>query len=143
MRRFMSTPSGSRHFADQHFLRRYVWPYARTSLMQHDSIFGFRDAVPFPDGTKPDVFHVGCFEKVVFFSAKVNFPNGSEVVCKLYLLNQHNDGQTCDELIYLHKYAVHDGAVKVHIPERYARLLQQGTARIYLTGGGTPLPLVS
>jgi tetratricopeptide (TPR) repeat protein len=140
MQRFMRVPLASRHFADQHFLRQYVWSYARTSLMQHDSIFGFRDAVPFPDGERSDVFHVGCFEKVVFFCAKVNLPNGSEVICKLSLVAKRDDGQTCDELIYSHRYAVQDGAVKVHIPQRYARRLQQGTARIHLVVGSAQSP---
>jgi tetratricopeptide (TPR) repeat protein len=135
MERFMSVPLQSRHFADQHFLRQYVWPYARASLMQHDSVFGFLDAAPFPEGEKTESFHVGCSEKVISLSAKIDLPNGSKVVCELYLIPKHDDGQACEQLVYTHTYAAQEGTVQVHIPERYARQLQQGTARIRLLGG--------
>lgn len=38
MNAFIARPFTPSH-ADQHFLRRYVWPYARTSVCVHDSIF--------------------------------------------------------------------------------------------------------
>lgn len=60
METFLSQPYDSAHFADQHFLRAMVWPYARTSLMQHDPIFGFLDPVPFRLPQPSADFHVGC-----------------------------------------------------------------------------------
>ncbi|HSV58206.1 MAG TPA: hypothetical protein VLJ19_04840 [Variovorax sp.] len=35
-------------FADQIFLREEVWPLLRQSVLNHDEIFGFHDARPFP-----------------------------------------------------------------------------------------------
>lgn len=42
---FVERPFTPSH-GDQHFLRRYVWPYAQHSVVVHDSVFR-------PDGSKP------------------------------------------------------------------------------------------
>ena len=60
MHAFVSAPH-DRHFADQHFLRQFVWPHARRSLLQHDSVFGFLGARAFPPGAPPAP-HVGAYE---------------------------------------------------------------------------------
>jgi tetratricopeptide (TPR) repeat protein len=53
----------SGRFVDQHFLREQVWPAIRQSLLSHDELFGFHDALPFPPHApvrwKTDAFHVG------------------------------------------------------------------------------------
>jgi hypothetical protein len=136
MQRFMSAPLESRHFADQYFLRRYVWPYARTSLMQHDSVFGFMDAAPFPDGERPEDFHVGYAEGSPFFSAPSSLPDGTEVVWTLYLIEKQADGQSREEPVCAYPAVVKNGAVDGHVPARYARRIQQGTAGVRLSGGG-------
>lgn len=52
-----------RRFTDQHFLREVLWPTIRDSVLNHDELFGFHDARPFPP--HPPVrwrtaeFHVG------------------------------------------------------------------------------------
>ncbi|MNQ70124.1 hypothetical protein D3C85_847490 [compost metagenome] len=33
---------------DQHFLREKIWPLAKQSMISHDSVFGFSDALPMP-----------------------------------------------------------------------------------------------
>jgi hypothetical protein len=48
--------------ADQDFLRKYVWPYARQRILQHDSVFDFMNSRPFPEGLQRKDFHVGCVE---------------------------------------------------------------------------------
>jgi hypothetical protein len=146
MARFMSAPLESRHFADQYFLRKYVWPYARTSLMQHDSVFGFMDGVPFPGGARPNDFHVGYAEGSPFFTATSSLPDGSEITWELALIETPNDGGPPREnLICAYPGVVSGGMVKAHIPARYARRLEQGTARVRLvpgkpaaTGASTP-----
>jgi tetratricopeptide (TPR) repeat protein len=139
MERFLSAPLESRHFADQYFLRKYVWPYARTSLMQHDSIFGFMNGVPFPDGVRPDdvhVFHVGHAEGSPYFTAPSNFPDGSEMTWELSLIETpDNGGPPREELVCTYPCVVSQGAVKAHIPARYARRIEQGTARVRLMPG--------
>jgi hypothetical protein len=122
----MSAPLQSRHFADQYFLRQYVWPYARASLMQHDSVFGFMDAVPFPDGERSDKLHVG--QGSTHITMKANQPNGSAVTWALYRTGKSDDGQRHDEPVCCYPGTVKDGTVGAYIPERYVRWIEQGTA---------------
>lgn len=56
---FFSSDIQSSHFSDQDFLSQHVWPYARRSLLQHDSLFGFVQARSFPAGRLPEDFCVG------------------------------------------------------------------------------------
>jgi hypothetical protein len=134
MQRFMSAPIASQRFADQYFLRQYIWPYARASLMQHDSIFGFMQGMPFPDGTRPDkdCDSVGYAEGVGSFTAQGDLQNGWEVVWSLYLIEKRPDGQTREERVCSYPGTVKDGALKAHIPMRYVQRMEQGTARIGL-----------
>jgi hypothetical protein len=129
MRRFMHAPLTSRHFADQFFLRQYIWPYARASLMQHDSVFGFMDAAPFPDVQMPAGHHVGCAESVTC-TAQSHQPDGAEHAWALYRIEKGADGQTREKLVCSYASVVQGGLVKVHIPARYARWMQQGTAQM-------------
>jgi len=133
MRHFMSAPLESRHFADQYFLRRLVWPYARQSLMQHDSVFGFMDGIAFPDGEKPSKsFHVGCSQNPPF-SAKSNLPDGSAVTWSLYLMDSLDDGQTRETLVCTYPTTVKDGQISANIPYRYALRVDQDTACVRLS----------
>ncbi|MDR0457508.1 MAG: hypothetical protein LBH10_00545 [Burkholderiaceae bacterium] len=139
IQRFMSTfpITGIRYFADQDFLRQYVWPYARMSLMQHDSIFGFMDAVPFPDKEKPDIFHtVGYPVGGVSHDANVKgvFPDGLQVTWSLYRIKELNDGQPQEEVVCSYASTVQDGVVKMYIPLPYMQWLRQGMIHIRLTG---------
>jgi hypothetical protein len=129
MHRFLSAPLASRYFADQFFLRQYVWPYASTSLMQHDSVFGFMDAAAFPDGTRPEDFHVGCTESLEL-PFKTDLPEGSAIIWALFRTEQHDDGQNREKMICAYASTVQDGTVKAHIPRRYVRWIEQGTARV-------------
>jgi hypothetical protein len=134
---FMNRPLESRHFADQYFLRQYVWPYARTSLMQHDSVFGFMDALPFPDKERPgEDFHVGYVESAPSFTFPSDQPDGSEVSWALYrIIEKLENGQIRDELICAYTNVVRNGMVSAHIPKRYARWVEQGAARVRLVRG--------
>jgi len=130
MERFMSAPLESRHFADQYFLRQYVWPYARTSLMQHDSVFGFMDAMPFPDGGSHKGLRVGDSEGSASFTVKTDLPDGSKVVWGLLMIKKRADGQPQEDLICFYPGTVKDGAIKAHIPLRYVRWIEQGIAEV-------------
>jgi hypothetical protein len=129
MQRFMNVPLESEHFADQYFLRQYVWPYARASLMQHDSIFGFMDAVPFPDLENPNGFRVGNGENSSF-TAKTDLPDGMRVLWKLYLIENQDDDHPLEKLVCSYFGTVKDSAVRATVPARYVRRIQQGTARV-------------
>jgi hypothetical protein len=135
--KFMITPPESRHFSDQTFLRQYIWPYARTSLMQHDSIFGFMGGIPFPDGKRPDNFHVGCMESIPVRSPKTNLPDGVTVVWELLKIKKSDNGKTCDEIVCAYPGAIKDGIVKAYIPVRYWRWIQQEMAYMRLRVNST------
>jgi hypothetical protein len=127
MQRFMSAPLESRRFADQFFLRQYVWPYARASLMQHDSAFGFMDAVPFPDGNVSEGSRVGETEGSATLTVKSDQPDGSNATWELYrIIEKIDNHQAHATLICAYPGTVHDGTVKAHIPRRYVRWLEQG-----------------
>jgi hypothetical protein len=138
MQRFLSAPLESRHFADQFFLRQYIWPYARTSLLQHDSVFGFMGGVPFPDGARPpEGFCIGDAEGSFSFTLKEDQPDGSEVIWGLCRIDQDDRGQTRDELVCAYPATVKNGAVTAHIPARYLRWIEQGTARLGFLRAGS------
>lgn len=63
MKNWLARQRGLTRFADQIFLREEVWPLLRQSVLNHDEIFGFHDARPFPAHApirwKTDRFHVG------------------------------------------------------------------------------------
>jgi hypothetical protein len=133
VQRFLSVPLESRHFADQDFLEQYVWPYACGSLMQHDSVFGFMDAIPFPDGERVNDFHVGDRESVISsFSAENNFPEGAEVIWGLFRTEKKDSGQPREELVCAYPGRIQNGEVKADIPRRYRRWIEQGMARVRL-----------
>ncbi|MEW9586323.1 hypothetical protein [Paraburkholderia sp. DGU8] len=122
--RFMSRPLHSTHFADQYFLREFVWPYARQSLQQHDSVFGFMDARPFPSGaaTQP---HVGYSEGSPVFSALTDLADGTAVHWELLAVSPENTPCICR-----YPAVVTGGAVRGHLPARYARRLATGELTI-------------
>jgi tetratricopeptide (TPR) repeat protein len=126
---FAKPSNEDRHFADQFFLRQCVWPYARTSLMQHDSIFGFMNAVPFPDGEKADGFQVGTMNSIVY-SMQTALPNGSEITWALYRFSNQENTKILGELVCTYTNTVQNGIVKAYIPKRYAQWIEQGTACI-------------
>ncbi|WP_140921466.1 tetratricopeptide repeat protein [Limnobaculum xujianqingii] len=62
-REYLSQQEAHKRFVDQYFLRQYIWPTVRQSVLSHDDIFGFHHAKPFPVHPpirwKTNKFHVG------------------------------------------------------------------------------------
>jgi hypothetical protein len=108
--------------------------------MQHDSIFGFMDAVAFPDPKAPGDPAVGHSEGAPFFNVTSHLPDGSEVTWELSLIDRGDDGQTREQRICAYPCTVQNGRVSANVPARYARRLEQGTARIRLLAGGAATP---
>jgi len=122
---YFNNPLKSLRFADQYFLRSLVWPYARKSLMHHDSVFGFFNAKPFPDGPTPTTFHVGWNEGGTRFSISTSLPEGTTAQWALFLLE---DGQEIHICTY--PGIVQGGLVHGQIPDRYAARISEKTASI-------------
>jgi hypothetical protein len=120
IQRFMAKPLASQHFADQHFLREMVWPYARESLLQHDSLFGFLSAGPFPDGPRRDDFHVGCGEGSTRIGMQSPFPDGTRVHWTIY------EKQTPAKPVCTYPGVSMGGQVKAEVPSRLAHALKAG-----------------
>jgi hypothetical protein len=141
MERFMNAPLQSQHFADQYFLRQYVWPYARASLMQHDSVFGFIGATPFPNGKASGEPNVGYCESFASFTVKFNAgsvpADGTKVTWALFKMGKCADDQLCEELVCSYQKKKKNGMLETHIPARYARWIQQGTAQVRLSESNT------
>ena len=109
---FLAQPVSSQHFADQHFLRSWVWPYARQSLLQHDSQFGFLQARPFPSGTWTAASHVGAAEGATYFSLPIDAAVGTPVLWTL-----HRTDAKAQE-ICRYEGVVREGALSAHLPAR-------------------------
>ncbi|HTH60558.1 MAG TPA: hypothetical protein VL689_10445 [Paraburkholderia sp.] len=133
MGRYLTRPPESARFADQYFLRQYVWPYARTSLLQHDSVFGFLDAQPFPGGPTPDDFHVGYAEGSTRFHVRSSLPDGTAIEWQLV----RTDAEA--QPVCAYPARVTGGAVSAHLPARYARWIDEGRASIRIVHAGDPL----
>lgn len=63
MRTFIAKYTGAERFTDQAFLKSVLWPTVRNSIMNHDELFGFHGARPFPSHVpirwQTNAFHVG------------------------------------------------------------------------------------
>lgn len=124
---FLKKPVDDAHFADQYFLRAYVWPYARNNLMQHDSVFGFLSGKPFPDGERAEGFHVGFAEGAMVMTITSEHPNGTALN---WVLTDRR-AETA-QVICRYPGRVADGKVTAHIPARYGVFLQSGEMSIAL-----------
>lgn len=126
---FLRQPVASAHFADQHFLRQFVWPYASQSLLQHDSVFGFLDGLPFPDGPVSAQQHVGCPEASVQLRITTDLPEGTPVVWTLYRVGE-TAGNRYQLAVCRYPGIVCDGHLSDRLPRRYAREIEAGTMSI-------------
>ncbi len=120
MENFLAQPVVSEHFADQYFLRSCVWPYARQSLLQHDSQFGFLDARPFPGGIVPAASHVGAAEGATYFNMPIDAADGT---CVTWVLH-HKDVEQREICSY--EGVVRQRTLSAHLPARYGQRVREG-----------------
>ncbi len=113
---YLKVEPSSWHYADQYFLREYVWPYARKHIMQHDSLFDFMNPRAFPEGPHRHDFQVGCTESSPYFEANVTAPDGSIVHWAVWDQSRQPEALVC-------RYAVaaKGGKIRANIPRRYAK----------------------
>jgi hypothetical protein len=124
---FLAKPLNSRRFADQDFLQEHVWPLVRQDVLTHDSITGFLNPRPFPDGPPPAGFHVGLSEGAPSFSVATDLPEGASVRWHLV------DAASGEPLTESHEATVRASKVTAHVPGRFARRIEAGTARVVVT----------
>lgn len=134
--KFLKRPLQSDHFADQYFLREFVWPFARKDVLQHDSQFGFGEYEGFPQGLPREDSQVGLCESISVFDARVPAPDGTEVRWQLVRSDDERASISC------HYTAIVSGnAIRASIPRRYAKMIDDKAAVIRLSrrankGGG-------
>ena len=117
---YLKTPPVSMHFADQFFLREYVWPYARGHILQHDSLFDFMHPRPFPEGPYRRDFHTGFVDSYARFEIAVQQPDGARVHWTMFDCSAAQAREVC-------RYAatVRAGKISVQISDRYAQRLNR------------------
>lgn len=130
---FLSKPVASQHFADQFFLREYVWPYARQSILQHDSLFGFFGAQPFTNHQHQAHFHVGCNESTTYFEADVAVEDGTAVTWRLIDVRE-----APEKLVCCYQATAKQQKISVYLPRSYAHLLQSGAYVVRIQAEGAP-----
>ncbi|MET3633285.1 tetratricopeptide repeat protein [Burkholderia sp. 572] len=78
---FLANYRGPARFTDQQFLRTVLWPTVRESIMNHDELFGFHDARPFPAHApvrwRTDRFHVGSNTAYASIGGPSSLPDGA------------------------------------------------------------------
>ena len=117
---YLTKTSPDERFADQYFLREYVWPYMRDHVVQHDSKFGFLNARAFPLEAQAGERSIGDAEGITFFDAPVNAPDGTTVYWSLW---HHVDG--AEQQICRYPAVVQNNTIRAHIPRRYTQKLNR------------------
>lgn len=123
---FLREKPENAHFADQLFLRRYIWPFARLDLVHHDSVFGFMDGRRFPEGPHRDDFHVGYAEGSPFITITSSLPDGSDAIWEL------RTKDTVPRVICRYPGKIAGGMLRTHLPARYAIKLQTGEWAVHI-----------
>ncbi|WP_082742125.1 tetratricopeptide repeat protein [Burkholderia sp. MSMB1078WGS] len=82
MMTYSNEHEGSSRFTDQHFLREILWPTVRESILNHDSLFGFHGALPFPRHAPvrwhDTHFHVGSNAAYQSIRGIASVPDGTQ-----------------------------------------------------------------
>jgi len=106
--------------ADQHFLRRHIWPTVQQSLCSHDPVFSFMGGMDFPahppHGLGED-FHVGCNLSTMAISAPSTLPDGQSVH---WQLQDEQGREVCS-----YASPVRQGKWLADLPRPYIEQLQQ------------------
>lgn len=140
LRAYFQKPLESVHFADQFFLRHHVWAYVRQSLLAHDRLFAFGEALPIPQPFKDFDFrnhHIGASETSLTFDVPCPFPEGTMMRWALYsrispLLAEDYTLQRLPEkrLICSYEIPVQEGQIRLPVPRRYAQGVKTGDTHI-------------
>jgi len=79
IRDFMAQYQGSQRFTDQYFLKTALWPVVRNSILNHDELFNFHHAQPWPAHApvrwQTEHFHVGSNAGYASMAGKVTTPH--------------------------------------------------------------------
>jgi hypothetical protein len=116
---FLARASHSNRFADQEFLRQYVWPRARENVLQHDSLFDFRNPRPFPDGPHRIESHTGFNASAAKLRIQIPGLDGQRVRWKIIDQSGPEPVEIC-----AYNGILRGGELTINIPNRYAAKLE-------------------
>lgn len=114
------------HFADQFFLRECLWTTVRQSLIQHDSLFGFLNAQPFPITTRKEGLDVGASPTTSFFEFTHSAADGTVVQWQF----TDSEGNALCE----YPATIHNGKAKVPIPLHIAKSMERKELHVKVLG---------
>lgn len=85
LKSYLTSENLNSRFADQYFLRYYIWQYARQDLYGTDDLFNFLNAEPFPTmNVDKKLFHVGVRESRTQFTGDFDKPDGTLIEWSLF-----------------------------------------------------------
>ncbi|WP_176083241.1 tetratricopeptide repeat protein [Martelella sp. HB161492] len=119
--RFRRSHPDAHHFSDQHFLREYVWPYAKKSLFMHDSWFGFGNSRPI-DAEKWMGVHIGANISHGGFAIKVRLPDGARAH---WALQEKADRSDEWRTVFSYSTIVRKGEVRDYLPSPYLERIER------------------
>ena len=118
----------SERYIDQYFLKQFVWPQAKGSLLSHDQIFKFHNAQPFPKHLplrwRDCLFHIGSncsYQKLV-----VKVPQATLKVQSWQLLD------TANKEVCRYTSTVKNKQMSLSLPFVYVQQIQRNNWRISL-----------
>ncbi|MGR3807928.1 hypothetical protein SAMN05660772_02575 [Pasteurella testudinis DSM 23072] len=127
IRQYVASQKLDPRFADQYFLRQYLWPVVREHILQHDSQFGFMNApdLPSPNPNGHNKLTIGYNEGCPHFSAPVNFADNTPVIWTLEseidpLINKDGSfNYRPMTTICAYRTLVKNGKIEGNLPWRY------------------------
>ena len=117
---YLTSPVKAPHFADQWFLRDRVWPYARQSLLSHDSQFGFMEAMPLTVPPPHAAFHVGSPEGAALATVRTPLPDGTAAHWTLW---DWRGGAQQPVAVCRYPVVIQHGIAVFELPFHYAHLI--------------------
>ncbi len=122
---FVANYEGTARFTDQQFLRVVLWPTVRQSILNHDALFGFHGARPFPRHPpvrwKTDHFHVGSNAGYSAIAGQSALPDGAHQVIEL---------ADAESRAIHYEAPVQQGRWKLNVPFFVAEAIQSGKTRV-------------
>ena len=95
MVKFVRQYNGNARFTDQQFLRAEIWPTVRQSILNHDEIFLFHNAQPYPAHApvrwETERFHIGSNTSYTCIGGTTDHTGTSKIMIKLEAENHHVD----------------------------------------------------
>lgn len=128
MNDFVSKGNLDKRFADQHFLKLYLWKYIVQSLYATDSVFDFLDSHPFPIAETAENF-VGRIETFSTVTIEGQWEDGTKLKWALYsridpfIAESFDKFNLLEEERFICEYitASKDKKITLNLPRRYVK----------------------